>query len=136
MSKKIHVTIVFNEPTVTTEDGVKYISENGHIEGAVTKADVLQAAGQEQIDLSEVGVLEERESVQKALQSAGYKCSLFNMNGDVRRLFEFLDEKRPDVIFNLCESVGNEAVHEMHVAGLYELLGIPYTGASAFVLAV
>jgi len=133
-NKKIHVAIVFNEPTLTTEDGVKYISENGAIHGSATKAEVLQASDQEQIDLSEVGVLEERESVQKALQAAGYRCSLFNMNGDVRRLFDFLDEKRPDVIFNLCESVGNESIHEMHVAGLYELMGIPYTGASAFVL--
>jgi D-alanine-D-alanine ligase len=56
------------------------------------------------------------------------------MNGDVRRLFDFLEEKKPDVIFNLCESVWNESVHEMHVAGLYELMGIPYTGASALVL--
>jgi D-alanine-D-alanine ligase len=134
MNKKIHVAIVFNEPTITTAGGRKYISESGRIQVSATKTEVLQSTQQEQVDLSEVGVLEERESVQKALQAAGYRCSLFNMNGEIQRLFDFLDDKKPDVIFNLCESVGNESAHEMHVAGLYELMGVPYTGASAFVL--
>jgi len=134
MNKKIHVAIVFNEPTLSTGSGLKYISENGRIQASATKADVLQLASQDQIDLSEVGVLEERESVQKALQTAGFKSSLFNMNGDIQRLIDFLNEKKPDVIFNLCESVGNNSIHEMHVAGLYELMGIPYTGAGAFAL--
>lgn len=134
MGKKIHVAIVFNEPTLTTESGRKYISENGQIHAGVTRGQVLASAEPEEIDLSEVGVLEEREHVARALQGAGYKCSLFNMNGDIRRLFDFVTEKQPDLIFNLCESVGNESIHEMHVAGLYDLLGVPYTGAGALAL--
>jgi len=134
MSKKIHVVIIFNEPTLMTESGRKYISENGQIEQLATKAEVLAVANQAEIDMSEVGVLEEREHVQRALQQAGYKATLFNMNGEVQRLLDFVKRRQPDVIFNLCESIGNESRHEMHVAGLYELLGIPYTGAPAFVL--
>jgi len=134
MSKKIHVVIIFNEPTLMTESGRKYISENGQIQQLATKAEVLAVANRAEIDMSEVGVLEEREHVQRALQQEGYKATLFNMNGDVQRLLDFVKQKQPDVIFNLCESVGNESAHEMHIAGLYELLGIPYTGAPAFVL--
>jgi len=134
MPKKLHVAIVFNEPTVMTESGRRYISESGQIQQLATKAEVLAAANQAEIDMSEVGVLEEREHVQRALQQAGYKATLFNMNGDVQRLLDFVKQKQPDLIFNLCESVGNESIHEMHVAGLYELLGVPYTGAPAFVL--
>ncbi len=134
MAKKIHVVIIFNEPTLMTESGRKYISENGQIQQLATKAEVLAVANRAEIDMSEVGVLEEREHVQRALQQKGYKATLFNMNGDVQRLLDFVKRKQPDVIFNLCESVGNESTHEMHVAGLYELLGIPYTGAPAFVL--
>ena len=134
MSKKIHVVIIFNEPTLMTESGRKYISENGQIQQLATKAEVLAVANQAEIDMSEVGVLEEREHVQRALQQAGYKATLFNMNGEVQRLLDFVKRRQPDVIFNLCESIGNESRHEMHVAGLYELLGIPYTGAPAFVL--
>ncbi|MEX2115651.1 MAG: ATP-grasp domain-containing protein [Bacteroidota bacterium] len=134
MAKKVHVAIVFNEPTVMTDSGRQYISETGRIEQLATKQEVLAAASASMIDMSEVGVLEEREHVQGALQQAGYKATLFNMNGDIQRLLDFVKQKQPDVIFNLCESVGNESIHEMHVAGLYELLGVPYTGAPAFVL--
>lgn len=134
MAKKIHVVIVFNEPTVMTDAGRKYISETGHLEQLSTKAQVLAAANAQMIDMSEVGVLEEREHVAGALQQTGYKATLFNMNGDIQRLLDFVNQKQPDVIFNLCESVGNESIHEMHVAGLYELLEVPYTGAPAFAL--
>ncbi|MEP0822376.1 MAG: ATP-grasp domain-containing protein [Ignavibacterium sp.] len=134
MAKKIHVAIVFNEPTVMTDEGRKYISETGQIERLASKQEVLANAAAESIDMSEVGVLEEREHVQGALQQAGYKATLFNMNGDIQRLLDFIKQKQPDLIFNLCESVGNESIHEMHVAGLYELLEVPYTGAPAFAL--
>jgi len=134
MAKKIRVAIIFNEPTVETPSGRKYISETGTLEEFATREQLLAGLKPETIDLSEVGVLEEREHVQKVLQQAGYQAVLFNMNGDVKRLIRFLEEKEPDLIFNLCESVGNESIHEMHVAGIYELMGIPYTGASAFVL--
>lgn len=134
MGKKVRVAIIFNEPTVETHAGRKYISETGKLEEFATREQLLAGLKPETIDLSEVGVLEEREHVQKVLQQAGYQTLLFNLNSDIKRLIRFLEEKEPDLIFNLCESVGNESIHEMYVAGIYELMGIPYTGASAFVL--
>lgn len=134
MGKKVHVTVIFNEPTIQTTGGRKYISESGELKAGSSHAQVLAASEKSQIDMSEVGVLEEREHVEQALKDSGYKATLFNMNGDIKRLIAFLEEKQPDIIFNLCESVGNESIHEMHVAGIYELMGVPYTGASAFVL--
>jgi D-alanine-D-alanine ligase len=134
MAKKIHVAVIFNEPTVSTRTGRKFISETGKIEASATRAQVIAGTPPASVDLSEVGVLEERAQVSEALQKNGYKTSLFNMNSDISRLIQFLEEKEPDLIFNLCESVGDESTHEMFVAGLYELLGVPYTGASAFSL--
>jgi D-alanine-D-alanine ligase len=43
--------------------------------------------------------------------------------------------KKPDIIFNFVELYKEEPQYEMNVVGLYELLGIPYTGASAMALA-
>jgi D-alanine-D-alanine ligase len=134
MAKKIHVAIVFNEPTVETSSGRKFISEMGKIEAGVTRAQVISGNQPLAVDLSEVGVLEERAHVSEALSKNGYKTSLFNVNSDIKRLIQFIEERDPDLIFNLCESVGDESTHEMFVAGLYELLGVPYTGASAFSL--
>ena len=134
MAKKVHVSIVFNEPTTDTNGVRRYISQNGKIEEFATREQLLAGLSPETVDLSEVGVLEEREHVQRVLHDAGYQTSLFNMNGDIKRLIRFLEQKKPDLIFNLCESVGNLAIHEMHVAGIYELMGVPYTGAGAFAL--
>ncbi len=134
MRKKIHVAVVYNEPTVSTSTGRKFISEMGKIEAAVTRAQVISGSQPSSVDLSEIGVLEEREHVQEALGKNGYKTSLFNMNSDIKRLIQFIEEKDPDLIFNLCESVGDESTHEMFVAGIYELMGVPYTGAAAFTL--
>ncbi len=134
MPKKIHVAVVFNEPTVGTKEGRQYISANGKLEAMASHAQLVTQSSKEVLDLSEIGVVEEREHVERALKEGGYKTSLFNMNGDLQRLIDFIREKDPDIIFNLCESVGNEAIHEMHVAGVYELLGVPYTGAGSFAL--
>jgi D-alanine-D-alanine ligase len=87
-------------------------------------------------DLSEVGVLEEKEDIARALQAIGFKPSIFNVDEDLSRLVTFLKEQQPDVIFNLCESVGNVSTHEMHVASVYELMGIPYTGSDALTLGI
>ncbi len=134
MKKRIHIAVIFNEPTVETADGRKYISENGKLEATASRSRVIEAMPKAAVDLSEVGVIEERESVERILQQAGYKTSLFNVDGDIKRLIAFLEDKQPDLIFNLCESVGNESIHEMHAAGIYELLEFPYTGANAFTL--
>jgi D-alanine-D-alanine ligase len=136
MPKKIHVAVVFNEPTIETSAGRKFISETGAIEAVTTRSQLLAGASAAAVDLSEIGVLEEREHVREALQKNGYKTSLFNMNSDIKRLIQFIEEKQPDLIFNLCESVGDESTHEMFVAGIYELMGIPYTGAGAFSLGI
>lgn len=134
MAKKIHISVIFNEPTVDTASGRKFISEMGQLEVAVTRSQVIMGNQPSAVDLSEIGVLEERQHVQEALQKNGYKTSLFNMNSDIKRLIQFLEEKQPDLIFNLCESVGDESTHEMFVAGIYDLMGVPYTGAGAFAL--
>ena len=134
MPKKIHVAVVFNEPTVETNAGRQYISANGKLEAMASHAQLVDQAAKGFLDMSEIGVIEEREHVERALKEVGYKTSLFNMNGELRRLIDFLENKEPDIIFNLCESVGNDSIHEMHVAGIYELLGVPYTGAGSFTL--
>ncbi|HEY6191466.1 MAG TPA: ATP-grasp domain-containing protein [Bacteroidota bacterium] len=131
MKKKLTVAIVYNEPTVLTKSGRKYISEAGILqEGGkllAGTADVLT-------DLSEVGVLEEKEDIARALNALGFKTSIFNVDGDIRRFVNFLHDEDPDVVFNLCESVGDSSIHEMHAVGIYELMGVPYTGSDPLTL--
>src|ERR1041384_100423 len=131
MKKKVSVAIVYNEPTVVINGGRKYISEAGVLQEA---GKLLTAAPDVLTDLSEVGVLEEKEDIARALGALGYKTSIFNVDGDIRRFVNFLHDEEPDLVFNLCESVGDSSVHEMHAVGIYELMGVPYTGSNPLTL--
>ena len=133
MRKKTFVAIMYNEPSVPTDDTIKYISDTGVLQSADK---IKQQVPEPLVDLSEVGVLEEKEDIAKALQTLGYRTSIFNVDSNISRLVNFLTDEKPDVIFNLCESVGSEAIHEMHVAGIYELMKIPYTGSGPLALGI
>ncbi len=131
MKKKIYVAIVYNEPTVSTTGGRKYISETGLLQ---EDAKLARPDAEVLVDMSEVGVLDEMNDIAKALQTLGYRTSVFNVDGDICRFVNFLKDEEPDLVYNLCESVGNESLHEMHAVGLYELMGVPYTGSSPLTL--
>jgi len=127
VKKNIHVAVIFNNPTIQTSEGRTFLSEEEMIQN-------FEHIHSGSIDLSEVGVLKEREDVANALNELGFRTSLFNASDDVRALLTFLSEEKPDLIFNLVEGLGEKAIHEMHIAGMYELLGIPYTGSSSVTL--
>lgn len=131
MRKKIHVAIIFNEPSGQPKVVRKYISAAGVLQES-GKLD--QNAPGARTDLSEVGVLEEKEDIARALQAIGYKTTVFNVDSDIARLVNFLKAEDPDVIYNLCESIGNVSIHEMHAVGIFELMGIPYTGSDPLAL--
>ncbi|MEW6510499.1 MAG: ATP-grasp domain-containing protein [Bacteroidota bacterium] len=140
MARKIRIAVLYNEPVVGTEAGRKYIAENGQLlEGpaptpkpASRKGKLL--ATQALIDLSEIGVVEEMEDIRAALNALGYRTTIFNVDSKFFRLIDYLRAERPDLVFNLVESVENDSSLEMNVAGVYELLNIPYTGAGALAL--
>lgn len=86
------------------------------------------------IDMSEYGVLDELESVQRALLPSGHDTKIVAVALDVYKLIDELRDDRPDMIFNLCESFDGDPTQEMNVASLFELLKIPYTGSRALTL--
>jgi D-alanine-D-alanine ligase len=46
-----------------------------------------------------------------------------------------LVERAPDLVFNLCESLGGDARHEAVLPSLFELAGVRYTGSGPLALA-
>lgn len=136
MIESAHIAVVFNEPLIESDERKKFISESGRITGIYSRSEIFGTAPMNLVDLSEVGVIEEREQVEKALKLKGYRTSLFNINGDIERLIKFIETDKPDLIFNLCESLKGESIHEMHVAGIYELTGSHYTGAATLALGI
>ena len=74
--------------------------------------------------------------VQRTLESLGHRVTLVRVDGGVRRFVEDLEALRPDVVVNLCEGYREWSAGESCIAGVLELLGIPYTGAGSTALAV
>jgi D-alanine-D-alanine ligase len=69
------------------------------------------------------------EQVAKALESAGHKASILTIRHDVSEIIDGLKRPKPDLIFNLVESFGHDILGgTMGVAGLLDLLELPYTG--------
>jgi D-alanine-D-alanine ligase len=66
--------------------------------------------------------------VSEALRQAGHKASVFAVHGDVRRLTAGLSRRRPDLVFNLMETFGDQDQGAVGLVGLLDLLGLRYTG--------
>lgn len=76
----------------------------------------------------------EIKAVEKALKEGGFNVRTLGLRRINSKVVTKIEEINPDAIFNLCESLYDKAKHEMYVAGLYELLKIPYTGSPPFAL--
>lgn len=68
------------------------------------------------------------DEVAGALSEEGHKVSLIGISDDLRELLDTLDDKRPDLVFNLCEGFADKDLYEMHVTAVLAMLGQPFTG--------
>ncbi len=135
MPKKTRISILYNQPVSGTEEQKRqFINEKGVLGDSSQIRRGEKHTMRELIDMSEVGVVEEMDDIKDALNSIGYRTTTVNVDSDVFRMIEYLRTESPDVIFNLVECVENQSIHEMHVAGIYELMKIPYTGAGPMAL--
>lgn len=106
-NKKLNVLIAYNEPEHQKRDTLDY--------------------------LSEAAVKDEADAVYRALLEAGYSPSLLGVS-TLEQVVNHIAAVQPDVIFNLCEGFRGQTHFEMFVAGLWELMEIPYTGNSPLTL--
>ena len=67
--------------------------------------------------------------VAAALRKGGHTVSTLAIKDDLDALVRGLRRRKPDLVFNLMEMFGDELTADVAVAGLLELLGIPYTGS-------
>jgi D-alanine-D-alanine ligase len=77
------------------------------------------------------------EAICQALRDAGHDSQLVSLQGrDLVKVLTKLESERPDLVFNLCESLCGVAANEVAVPAVLDLLGLPYTGSDAPALAV
>jgi D-alanine-D-alanine ligase len=71
-----------------------------------------------------------------ALVEAGHSVELMGVHGvEVYSVLAQISAQKPDLLFNLCESMDGEPRNEPTFAGLLDLFRIPYTGADLLALA-
>jgi D-alanine-D-alanine ligase len=80
-------------------------------------------------------VQEEMDALVKALRDGGFDVRVVNLEDDFDRLVSAIRFHGPDAIFNLVEYFNDDATQEALVAGVYDLLGVPYTGSRPVTLA-
>jgi D-alanine-D-alanine ligase len=66
--------------------------------------------------------------VASALRQGGHKVSILGVYDDLRKLVSGLGRRRPELVFNLLESFGEDTGADVAVAGVLELLRLRYTG--------
>jgi len=87
-----------------------------------------------QVDTYGRANLADAEAIKKVLMAANHEVKIFEIDID---LFEKLKKENPDVIFNLADDgFYDDPRLEPHVAALYDILKIPYTGNNYFTLAL
>jgi D-alanine-D-alanine ligase len=94
------------------------------------------AHGEQADTLAIAGVLEAARGVEGACRDLGFAVRTLPAPAAPAELVALLAAERPEVVFNLVESVKGEARFEAAVAWVYELLGLAYTGSPAFALSL
>jgi D-alanine-D-alanine ligase len=74
--------------------------------------------------------------IERALVEIGHEPVRLGVDIPIERSVAAVRAAGPDVIFNLCEGFCGRSSGEVAVAGLFELLEIPYTGSDPVALAL
>ncbi len=95
--------------------------------------------GTDPSQISRADVVSAARDVARALTAHGHDASLLPVEpgepaAAVARLVERLSTQRPDLIFNLCESLGGDPLAEPVLPALLDLAGLRYTGSGPHAL--
>ena len=79
-------------------------------------------------DLSEKSFLKELENTKNSLRKYFMQVESLAIGRNLQKTIDGIIAQRPDAIFNFVETVEGISAYENCIAGLFELLGVPYTG--------
>lgn len=70
------------------------------------------------------------------LQSLGHHVQMLSIHDDIKPLLYEIEHYKPDLIFNQCEAFHDDRNAESNFVALFNLLNIPYTGATSHSLSL
>ncbi len=79
---------------------------------------------------SEESVAEMAEQVAAAVRELGWPVTLIPLQRSILNFLNRVKEVEPDVLVNLCEGFFGRPQWEANVAGIFELLDLPFTGSA------
>jgi D-alanine-D-alanine ligase len=86
-------------------------------------------------ELADSSVEASARAIGAALEASGYRIEMVGVHGhDVLEVIGKLRASKPELVFNLCESMAGDSRNEPTFAGLLDLFKIPYTGADLVAL--
>ena len=106
------VMICFNEPT-------RYY--NNYLGKEISE-------GTENIDLSESEFLKQIDNIKRVLSKQFISVETLAVNNDIRYAIKKITNYSPDVILNFVESIEGVSNLESFIAGVFDLMAVPYTG--------
>jgi D-alanine-D-alanine ligase len=86
--------------------------------------------------LSEESVAEMAKQAQEAVNALGIGATLIPLQRSLLNFLGRVKEINPDALINLCEGYYGRPQWESNVAGIFELLGLSFTGNAAKTLAI
>jgi D-alanine-D-alanine ligase len=77
------------------------------------------------------------QDVHAAVAAYGFQAELLGIEGlDLPRVVDAILARRPDLVFNLTESLAQDSRNEVVVPGVLDLCRVPYTGSGPLALAL
>ena len=119
---KVKVAVVYNEP-----EPEMYVKSDSDIPK--------NPEFKTYFEVDKTTPMEEFDYIAKKLENVGFNAYTLNIKDSLEQMLSNLKKEKPDVIFNFVEIYKEDSRLEMNIAGLYELLSIPYTGAPSLSLA-
>ncbi|PKL84186.1 MAG: D-alanine--D-alanine ligase [Ignavibacteriae bacterium HGW-Ignavibacteriae-3] len=86
------------------------------------------------VDLSEREFLKQIEMIKKSLSKKYMSVEALAVNSDIKSAMKKISHFSPDIIFNFVETVEGNSNFESFIAGMFDLLEIPFTGNGAITL--
>lgn len=85
-------------------------------------------------EVEEFTPMEEYAVMAEKLKRVGFEAYTLNILDDIQIMLDDFRKNKPDIVFNFVEIYKEDSRLEMNIVGVYELLGIAYTGAPAMAL--
>jgi D-alanine-D-alanine ligase len=81
-------------------------------------------------------ILKDVRDIEMILMHKGFQSDVVGFEFPVMKPLQALLNQKPDLVFNLCEGLGDDSTYEIHVASLLEFFDLAFTGSGSLGLSL